>query len=263
MPPELFDTHCHIDFDIFDHDREEILQRCGVAGITKIIVPAVKHQSWPKLITLRSQHVELYKAYGLHPVFLPEHQDIHLTALDELLEAKRPAAVGEIGLDFYIKELDQPRQLKLFIAQLKLANKHQLPVILHVRKAHQQVLQQLEDHRVAGGLVHAFNGSIDQALRYTKLGFKLGFGGAVTWPNARKIRALAEQLPLDSIVLETDAPDMTVESLRSGKHGFKEPARNSPEYLPEILNVLAAIRKISPDELALRCTQNALSILKE
>jgi TatD DNase family protein len=262
MPLELIDTHCHIDFSIFDHDRDEILKRCQKAGIRKIVVPAVEFESWPKLVSLNSPFVHLYKAYGLHPVFLDNHQDIHLEALDRLLETNRPAAIGEIGLDFFLKDLDKRRQHKLFVAQLKLAMKHQLPVILHVRKAHDQVLECLESHRIKGGFVHAFNGTLNHAQRYCGLGFKLGIGGAVTWPKARKVRALAEELPASSIVLETDAPDMAVESIRSRSRNQTKPPRNSPEYLLEILDTLATIRDTTPKELAISCTQNALSVLE-
>ena len=261
MQQELIDTHCHIDFSIFDHDRNEILERCLKAGINKIVVPAVAYKSWAKLASLDSPFVHFYKAFGLHPTFLDNHQDVHLEVLDELLKTDRPAAIGEIGLDFYIKGLDRQRQNQLFVAQLKLAKKHQLPVILHVRKAHDQILECLEKHPVQGGFVHAFNGSLDHARRYDILGFKLGIGGAVTWPQARKVRALAREIPSNSIVLETDAPDMAVESLRSGSKDQHKPLRNSPEYLMEILTTLAEIRNSTPEDLAIRSTENALSIL--
>ena len=261
MPQELIDTHCHIDFNIFDHDLDEILERCQQANITKIVVPSVEYSGWAKLAALNSSVVHFFKAFGLHPAFLNNHQDAHLDALDDLLNKDRPAALGEIGLDFYLKGLDKQRQNYLFVAQLKLAKKYQLPVILHVRKAHDQVLECLESNLIQGGIVHAFNGSLDHARRYNMLGFKLVIGGAVTWPQARKIRALAKDLPSNSIVLETDAPDMAVESLRSRSKDKNRPPRNSPEHLIEILDTLARIRKSTPEEIAIRSTENALSIL--
>ena len=128
MQQDLIDTHCHIDFSIFDHDRDQILDRCFKVGINKIVVPAVEYKGWEKLAALDSSVVHFYKAFGLHPTFLGSHQDFHLEALDELLEMHRPAAIGEIGLDYYIKNLDRHRQNQLFVAQLKLAKKHQLQI---------------------------------------------------------------------------------------------------------------------------------------
>ena len=249
----IVDTHCHLDVIDFDVDRSQVLQRCRHDGINKIVIPAIQSKTWPNIVELCNAEVGLYPAFGLHPVFLKQHHPEDINKLDDLLEKVRPIAVGEIGLDFYIKELDQQRQLALFEAQLFIAKKHDLPVILHVRKAHDQVLQLLKKIKVKGGFCHAFNGSMQQAEKYIELGFKLGFGGTLTYENSTKIHQLAKLLPLESIVLETDAPDMVVESHRG--------ERNSPEYIVDALFALATIKKESIEFIAKQTTQNADNVM--
>lgn len=251
---QIIDTHCHLDVPDFNVDRNQVLQRCRQQGITKIIIPAIESKAWSNLLELCNAGEGLYPALGLHPVFLSQHEYDDIDKLERILEETTPIAIGEIGLDFYLKELDQQQQLKLFEAQLFIAKSHCLPVILHVRKAHDQTLQLLEKTKVNGGFCHAFNGSLQQAQRYIDLGFKLGFGGTLTYPNSTKIQQLAKSLPLDSIVLETDAPDMVVESHRG--------ERNSPEYIVEALTVLANIRNESVEFIAEQTTKNANDVIK-
>lgn len=250
---EIVDTHCHLDVTNFDPDRDEILAHCRAQGISKIIIPAIQSKTWHKVLELCQSEKGLYPALGLHPVFINEHQTDDVNKLEKLVEADRPVAIGEIGLDFYVKELDQEQQLKLFEAQLNIAKKYDLPVILHVRKAHDQVLQLLKKIKVKGGFSHAFNGSEQQAKQYIELGFKLGFGGTLTYENSKKIHKLAKTLPLASIVLETDAPDMVVESHRG--------ERNSPEYIVESLAALAEIRGEEINTIAEQTTINANEII--
>jgi len=250
---ELIDTHCHLDVTAFDIDREEILQRCGVAGIKKIVVPAIEQSGWSKLIALCQKYPNLYPALGLHPVFIDRHQDAHLALLEKQIEASQPVAIGEIGLDFYLKDLDKTRQLAFFESQLQIAKASSLPVLLHVRKAHDQTIALLKRVRVKGGIVHAFNGSAQQAQQYIELGFRLGFGGTMTYTGSKKIHELATKLPLESIVLETDAPDMVVEQHRG--------ERNSPEYLLHSLTALAKLRHMSEAEVAMQTSSNAQAVL--
>ena len=249
----IIDTHCHLDVADFDLDRDEVINRCRTAGVSKIIIPAIESKTWDKLLALCKTENGLYPALGLHPVFIEQHQPDDIKQLEQLLETARPVAIGEIGLDFYIKELDQQQQTDLFEAQLQIAKKHDLPVILHVRKAHDQVLQLLKKVKVKGGFCHAFNGNLQQANKYIELGFKLGFGGTLTYENAHKIHKLAKELPLDSIVLETDAPDMVVNSHRG--------ERNSPEYITDCLNSLAKIRNEDVALIAKQTTQNANDVI--
>lgn len=249
----ITDTHCHLDVADFDLDRDEVLDRCRSLGISKVIVPAIESKTWSNVLDLCRSNKGLYPALGLHPVFIEQHQADDIKKLEQLLEKASPVAIGEIGLDFYLKNLDKDKQLALFEQQLLIAKKHELPVILHVRKAHDQVLQLLNKINVKGGFCHAFNGSLQQAEKYIKLGFKLGFGGTLTYENSSKIHALAKALPLESIVLETDAPDMVVESHRG--------QRNSPAYIIESLNALANIRNEDVNVIAQQTTLNANDVI--
>jgi TatD DNase family protein len=250
----LVDTHCHLDFPAFDEDRAEVIRACRQQGIEQVIVPAVARSNWSSVLELCEQDAGLFPALGLHPVFTEQHQDSDLLELEKRLATHREqlVAVGEIGLDYYIQAPDKEKQSALFEAQLQLARQADLPVILHVRKAHDQVLGFLKSVGVKGGTSHAFNGSLQQAKKYIDLGFKLGFGGTLTYENANKIQALARQLPLDSIVLETDAPDMVVASHKG--------ERNSPAYLPEILQALSSLRSETIQQVAKQTTANAHAV---
>ncbi len=250
---DLIDTHCHLDLDAFDSDREAVIQRCREQGVNRIVIPAVDTEHWDKLLQLCRTQAGLYPALGLHPIYLDHHRSEHVTQLGERVATERPIAIGEIGLDFYIDDTDRERQQALFEAQLGVARDANLPVLLHVRKAHDQILTTLRRIRVRGGIAHAFNGSVQQAQQYLDLGFKLGFGGMLTYERSNKLRRLARELPLQGIVLETDAPDMTPVAHRG--------ERNSPEYLPECLAALAEVRGETPDYLAAQTTRNATEVL--
>lgn len=251
---QIFDSHCHIDVADFDADRDAVLADCRAQGISRIIVPGIAVAGWDKLLQLCRQQQGLYPALGLHPVFLDQHGVNDLKLLEQRLAIESDVvAVGEIGLDFYLADLDQQRQIALFEAQLVIANNAGLPVILHVRKAHEQVIAILKRFKPKGGIVHAFNGSLDQAQQYSEMGFKFGFGGMITYERSTKLRKLVKQLPLESIVLETDAPDMSGEPCRG--------QRNSPQYLPQYLRVLAEIRGESVAHVAAVTTKNAMAVL--
>jgi len=251
---EIIDTHCHLDFEVFDPDRGDVLARARRQGVAGIVVPGVVAKSWHALGDICATEPDLYPALGLHPAFLERHDERDLRVLEALLDSRRPVAVGEIGLDYAVAELDRDRQGVLFESQLELARDAGLPVILHVRKAHDQVLAALKRSGVRGGISHAFNGSLQQAEQYIDLGFKLGFGGMLTFERSHKLRALAGALPIEAIVLETDAPDLTV-----AQH---QGERNSPEYLPYCLAALAEVREETVEELALQTTANARDVLQ-
>ncbi len=249
---ELIDTHCHLDVAAFDADRRQVLDRARQQGVRRMVIPAVDADHWAGLIRLCQSEQALFPALGLHPAYLQAHKQEHISALEREIEKQRPVAVGEIGLDYFIRELDREKQQALFEAQLEVARDAGLPVILHVRKAHDQVLSTLRRIRVSGGTAHAFNGSLQQARQYIEMGFKLGFGGMLTYQRSNRIRRLAEDLPVDAIVLETDAPDMVVADHRG--------ERNSPEYLPHCLRALADVRNEDADFLARQTTINACSV---
>lgn len=251
---KIIDTHCHLDFAAFDADREAIIEHCKQLGVSQIILPAVDSEGWDKLISLTDRYENLYPALGLHPVFIDKHQESDLDLLEEKVTKYHPLAIGEIGLDFFIKNTDREKQINFFSRQLDIAASHHLPVILHIRKAHDEVLKILQKKNITGGSCHAFNGTLEQAKKYMEMGFKFGFGGTLTYPNARKIHQLAKELPLESIILETDAPDMT---------GFNHKGeRNSPEYLPEALEALVNIRQEDIETIVRQTTENARELFR-
>jgi TatD DNase family protein len=250
---QLFDTHCHIDVEEFAADRAQVLAAARAAGVRDLLVPGVQRETWPALIHLCAADPHLHLALGMHPVYMQAHRKEDVQALDDAVAAARPVAIGEIGLDWHLKDADRSAQLRLLEGQLEIAQQHRLPVSLHVRKAHDPMLDTLKRFRLPGGFCHAFNGSLQQAERYLAMGFCLGFGGMLTFERSRHLRRLAAELPLEAIVLETDAPDMTVAS-----HQYQ---RNSPAYLPEVLRTLAELRGMPDAELAAQTTANAFRVL--
>ncbi|MCW3147180.1 TatD family hydrolase [Stutzerimonas stutzeri] len=243
----LIDTHTHLDFEAFDADRQAVLARSAANGVERIVVLGVHADNWQRVWQLACAEPAVHAALGLHPVFLAQHRPEHLTQLRDWLERLRGdarlCAIGEIGLDFYIADPQPERQQQLLDAQLQLAAEFDLPVLLHVRRAHAAMIATLKHHRLRrSGIVHAFSGSWEEAREYLRLGFKLGLGGAGTWPQAKRMQRVLRQLPLESIVLETDAPDMPPAS-HPGE-------RNSPEYLAEICQTLADLRGIDSETLA-------------
>lgn len=248
----LIDTHCHLDAPEFDADRGAVVTRARAAGVDTMVVPAVALASFPATLAMRQQY-GCPLAFGLHPVYEPTHQDSDLGTLRDWLERERPAAVGEIGLDFFVAGLNAERQTALFAAQLRLARDFDLPVLLHVRKSQDQILKQLRRFGIRRGIAHAFNGSVQQAAAYIEQGIKLGFGGNLTFERALNIRQLARSLPLESIVLETDAPDI------SPSWAYKQ--RNEPAYLAHIATELAELRGISLEALAAQTRRNACEVL--
>ncbi|MCG6896570.1 MAG: TatD family hydrolase [Thiocapsa sp.] len=250
---ELIDTHCHLDVAEFDADRQAVIHRSRAAGLVGIVIPAIHAKGWDALLGLCASQDDLYPALGLHPVYLDQHQPSDLPALERAIADRGPVAVGEIGLDYSQPELDRARQQALLEAQLAIARAADLPVLLHVRKAHDAMLAILRRARVRGGIAHAYNGSLQQAHAYLDLGFRLGFGGMLTFDRSSRLRRLAARLPGEAIVLETDAPDMTVAAHRGG--------RNSPEYLPDVLQSLAEVRQDAPEALAALTSANAREVL--
>ncbi|HET8808161.1 MAG TPA: TatD family hydrolase [Methylophaga sp.] len=248
----LIDSHCHLDFDDFDTDREQIINHCQQFGLTHIIVPAVTCERWPQLIQICQQSPILHYALGCHPMFMDQHPEDALSQLDTAIHQFKPIAVGEVGLDFFLPGHNKQAQLALFTGQLKLAEKYQLPVILHVRKAHDDVLKLLRQIPLKGGIVHAFSGSRQQAQQYQALGFLLGIGGALTYPRAQRLQGLFSELPLSQIALETDAPDMPF----CGHQG----ERNSPEYIPLVVEKLAELRGATMVEIAVQTSANVRTL---
>ena len=213
----LIDTHCHLDAAEFDADRDAVHAAALAAGVERIVVPGVAVDGFSHLKTIVARYPGCVAAYGIHPLYVTGARDNDLGVLRDWLLREKPVAVGEIGLDFYVPDSDPARQEFFFVEQLKLAREFDLPVLLHVRRAVDPVLKQLRRIRVRGGIAHAFSGSRQQADEFIKLGFKLGFGGAMTFSGSTRIRALAGELPAEAIVLETDAPDIPPAWLAGGR----------------------------------------------
>ena len=250
----LIDTHTHLDFPDFDADRDRLLASATARGVERMVVLGVYQNNWQRVWDLVCSEPCLYAALGLHPVYLDQHRPQHLAGLRDWLQHlqgdPRLCAVGEFGLDFYLPELVKEHQQALFEAQLQLACDFALPALLHVRRSHAQVIATLKRYKPArAGIIHAFAGSYEEAREYLKLGFRLGLGGAATWPQALRLRKTLARLPLESVVLETDAPDMAPAMFPG--------VRNSPEHLPAIAGALAKVMGIEAERLAEVSTQNA------
>ena len=265
------DTHCHLDADEFDADRDAVREAARQAGVTRCVIPAVHAGHWPQVAQLAQRHGDAY-ALGIHPLYVPRAQESDLLALDRTLTERRDdpllVAVGEIGLDFFVPELCTPnmreRQWFFYTAQLKLAQKHGLPVILHVRRSADLLLKGLRQCPVVSGIAHAFNGSAQQAQTFVDQGFALGFGGTLTYERSLQLRRLACELPLRAIVLETDAPDIPPQWLYQTAEQRALGAvqgRNSPAELPRIAQVLAQLRGVPLADLAAASTANACRVL--
>lgn len=260
------DTHCHLDAGEFDADRDAVRVRARERGVVHCVLPAVDVASFAAVRDLAHRHGDSY-ALGIHPLRTALSAFEDLDRLDAALSAHRGdprlVAVGEIGLDFFDQTLDPQRQERFLVEQLRLARKHALPVILHVRRSADGLLKHLRRERV-GGIAHAFNGSRQQADEFVKLGFRLGFGGTVTYERAQQVRRLAAELPLAALVVETDAPDIPphwlyrVAADRANGHAQ---GRNEPGELPRIGEALAALRGLPADELAQAAAANAAAAL--
>ncbi|MEY2678580.1 MAG: hypothetical protein RLZ00_1272 [Pseudomonadota bacterium] len=265
------DTHAHLDAREFDADRTSVHQGARAAGVACCVIPSVEAANFDTVRLLARAQQDAY-ALGIHPLYTPQATESHLAQLDAALTAHRDdpllVAVGEIGLDGFVPELNTPealaKQQQFYKAQLKLAQQHQLPVILHVRRSADLLLKGLRDTPVIGGIAHAFNGSLQQAQAFIALGFKLGFGGALTYDRALQLRRLATELPLSAIVLETDAPDIPPHWLYTTakqRAAGQLQGRNEPAELPRIAQVLADLRGISVDTLATATSANARQAL--
>ena len=261
------DTHCHLDAPEFDADRGAVLQRAGEAGVRGLVLPAVAVAHFEALRTLAHASGAAY-ALGIHPLWVDQAGEGDLERLAQHLHDWRDdphlVAVGEIGLDHFVPGLDRDRQRHFYRAQLKLARNAGLPVILHVRRSADALLQGLRQIEVAGGIAHAFNGSAVQAGQFVERGFALGFGGTLTFERSLQIRALAQQLPATALVLETDAPDIPPQWLyRSAEQraAGQPQGRNEPAALPRIGAVLAGLRGWRLDETARHTRTNAHAAL--
>lgn len=246
------DTHIHLDFEVFDGQRSELLDECSRIGIDMLVVPGVTRASWSHCHALADSSPAIKCALGLHPYFLFEHCESDLQRLDEQLACseKNVVAVGEIGLDDTCPNLDL--QKFYFEQQLDLAAKHNLPVIMHMRRNHGMGWALVRKLNLSGGVVHAFSGSFQDAMSWVELGMKIGVGGVITYERAQKTRSTIARLPLNSLVLETDAPDMAIQGAPKGQ--------GSPLMVKDIFEILLSLRTESEEELKSALWSNSVSL---
>ncbi|OZG72005.1 hypothetical protein BTA51_18580 [Hahella sp. CCB-MM4] len=246
---KFIDSHCHLDLDAFDGDRGQVIDRSSAAGVERIVVPATTPESWERLLKLAETFSALRIAFGIHPYFLDDIPESALTELRRMIAGHRAriVAIGETGLDKMI-EVDFEKQQFFFAKQLEMAEEFGLPVIIHSRRAHDRVVAMVRRSSVRRGVVHGFAGSYQQGAAFWKLGLRLGVGGVITYERARKTRNAVAQMPVEALLLETDAPDMPL----SGRQG----ERNSPEFVPEVFSCLVGIRREEPDLLHSQILEN-------
>ncbi len=247
----LIDSHCHLDFDVFDEDREQVIQRAQDNNIKHIIVPGTKKVYWEKINDLCAQYKQLHPCYGLHPYWINEHKKEDIDALDKYIENNTPIAVGECGLDFRNNQVDRTTQLYFFEAQLALAQKYQLPVVIHSVKATETVINTIKKFKGLTGMIHSYSGSLEQAKQLIDLGYYISIGGSVTYDNAKKTKSIVQGIPLTSLLLETDAPDQPDKTNKN--------TRNEPAYLIHTLDIIAKLKNTEQEKIAKQTTDNAIT----
>ncbi len=250
----LIDSHIHLDDERFDFDREQLIESAQQVGISRFIVPAVTVNRFPAVLKLAKEHASVSYTLGLHPYYINEHSGTDLEFLAQSLQGSGAVGVGECGLDYYLKDLDRDRQKLIFEAQVVLAKHFDLPLILHVRGAIDEVFKVLKKHNYFKAVMHSFNGSVEQAKQIIDAGIYLGFGPAVCNPKANKLKQLIEFMPIEHMMLETDAPDQPFHD-RSGK-------RNLPIDLLRVNEEIAAIKGLSPKVLAEQTSNNTQHLFK-
>lgn len=254
----LIDSHCHLDAREFDADRDAVIVAARASGVSGFVIPSVETDNFAAVRDCCRRYPGCFPAYGIHPLYIDRASEDDFSTLREWLNKESigafpPVALGEIGLDYFVPGFDAARQEHFFIEQLKIAREFDLPVLLHVRRSLDQVLKCLRRIGVRGGIAHAFNGSRQQAEEFIRLGFRLGFGGAMTYPGSTRIRKLASTLPINAIVLETDAPDMAPCWLAGD--------RNTPAEVAGIARTFSELRGLSLAEVLAVTSANVLEIL--
>lgn len=266
----LFDTHTHFDVEEFDADRDELAYQAKAVGVEKLILIGFTHDRFTTLMSTQYQLNQLehapqsYLAPGLHPFYIEQHEEQHLVDLENILKVQDCVAIGEIGLDTFLKAHKQPemfaKQKHFFSAQITLAQQFDLPILLHIRKAHAETLALLKQHHYTlGGIAHAFSGGVEEAKAFIKLGFKLGVTGQITNPQAKKLHSVVQAVGMEHLVLETDCPDMTPLCCQSST---EHRTRNTPANLPYVLTGLAESLNVDETTLAKQLWHNSHQVLR-
>jgi TatD DNase family protein len=248
-PLPLVDSHCHLDAPEFDADRDAVIARAREAGVGEQVIPAIRADDWPALAELCARERGLHAAYGLHPLYLAEHRDEHLARLRERLADGSAVAVGECGLDYFVEDLPADAQRRFFRGQLALAREFDLPVIVHARRSVEEVIHTLRGYDGLRGVVHSYSGSEEQAHQLWKMGFLLGIGGPVSYSRAHRLRRIVAAMPLEQLLLESDAPDQPLAAQRG--------ERNEPGSIAVVLDEIAMLRNESRETIAAATTANA------
>ncbi len=258
MPTSIIDTHCHLDFECFDHDREQVLGRAEKNNLTDIIIPGTQKKYWHRIQHLCSTQARtslaLHACYGLHPYWTEQHTHQDLTALESTIAQQNCVAVGECGLDYRSGQADRQQQRYYFEAQLAIAENADLPVVIHAVRATEDIIKILKQHPTSFGMIHSYSGSPEQAAQLIDMDFYISIGGQVTCDGATKIRHTATQIPLTSLLIETDAPDQP-DNLHKGQ-------RNEPAYLINVLTQIAHLRNIDQKILAQQTRRNTQKLFK-
>lgn len=250
----IIDSHCHIDFTEFDSDREHVLAQANNLGITKIIVPGVMQQTWQRITDYCKHYPQLYPCYGLHPYFINKHSEEDIAQLKNTIELNKPVAVGECGLDYFLKDLEKNKQQFYFEEQLNLAIEFNLPVVIHARKSTEAVINAIKQRPGLRGMIHSYSGSYEQATKLIDLGFYLSFGGPITFEKSTRLRKLVQSLPLSSILVETDAPDQPVANAKSN--------RNEPAFIIDVVQSIAYLHNKDTSEIASITSDNANTLFQ-
>ena len=250
----IFDSHCHLDDPEFDADRDAVVARALAAGVRGQLVPAIDRGTWEKTRAACAAAPGLHAAYGLHPLLLDKHRPEHLDDLPDWIAREQPKAIGECGLDYFVEDLDPDTQRFYFRRQLEIAREHDLPVVVHARRAFEEAIGELRRLPGLRGVVHSYAGSEEQARQLFAMGFCIGLGGPVTYERARRIRRVATSMPLEFLLLETDAPDQP----DAGRRG----QRNEPAFLKTVLECIAQLRGVEAEVVAKASSENASRLFR-
>ncbi len=253
MPaPQLIDSHCHLDFELFDHDRPQVLQRAKDINISDIVIPGTERKYWDRVNKLCENTESLHACYGLHPYWLHQQDKQDIAQLENYLSTHNAIALGECGLDFRAQQADKKIQLTFFEAQLTIAENLKLPVVIHSVKASETVIQVIKKFKNLTGMIHSYSGSSEQAKQLIDLNFLISVSGSVTYDNAKKIKSVVKKIPLTSLLLETDAPD------QPDKQHFGK--RNEPAYLINTVKTISDLKQETAASIAQQTTMNAKNL---
>jgi len=250
----IIDSHCHLDFEAFDNDRDSVIKNANATGVNKIIIPGVMSKTWNNIKQCCKTYSGLYPCYGLHPYFIDNHKKSDLDNLKKWIESNQPVAVGECGLDFFVKNLDKKLQTFYFEQQLDIALEHELPVVIHARKSTEDVIDTIKQRPGLRGMIHSYSGSYEQAVKLINLGFYLSFGGPVTYKKSTRLRKIVQSLPLEYLLVETDAPDQPTANAGS--------QRNEPANIVEVVSAIAELHDLDREAVASATTDNAQKLFQ-